>query len=203
MKAICIIGSPNENGSTAYVVDRIIDGMRTAGIDVERYVLGNLAINYCTGCRECEITRKCVQRDDMDRLIDGILASDAVLLASPSYWADVTGQMKVFIDRSLPLCDAKTGQTPVPEGKAGVGVAIRAGQSKGETRHILETFEHYMGHLGIEMVAALTVEGVDCLSDMEKNRQKLEEATHIGSSILPARLSSMKGITDRSNTGTE
>jgi multimeric flavodoxin WrbA len=119
----------------------------------------------------------------MDRLLEGILESDIVLLASPSYWGDVTGQMKVFIDRSLPLCNAKTGETPVPPGKIGVAVAIRAGQSKGENRHIVDTFEHYFGHLGIKMVGSLTAEGIECLADIRNSGEEIKESFMLGRNI--------------------
>jgi multimeric flavodoxin WrbA len=89
------------------------------------YVLDETNINYCKGFEKCGVNRKCAQMDDMNLLIDKIHESDIVLLASPSYWGDVIGQIKTFIDRSLPLCNAKTGETPVPKGKIGVSVAVR------------------------------------------------------------------------------
>ncbi len=157
--------------------------MQASGISVERYVLGELHINYCRGCRTCETERACVQRDDMDHLLRGILAADIVLLASPSYWGDVTGQMKVFIDRSLPLCNAKASETPVPPHKIGVAVAVRAGRSLAENQHIVDTFAHYFGHLGIRMVASLTTEGVNTPEDMQRQQAKLEEAYQLGWSL--------------------
>ena len=180
MKAICIVGSPREDGSTALLVGQIAKGLELRGIEVDCYLLGALSIGYCQGCRECETTRRCVQRDDMDMLLAGILDADIVLLDSPSYWGDVTGQMKAFIDRSLPLCNASTGHTPVPPGKVGVAVAVRAGRSPGENQHILDTFEHYFGHLGVVLGAVLTAEGINEPSDLERCPAKLEEAYSLG-----------------------
>jgi hypothetical protein len=91
--------------------------------------------------------------------------------------------MKVFIDRSLPLCNATTGHTPVPAGKIGVAVATRAGSSKGETQHIVDTFEHYLEHLGIRMVAALTAEGINSLDDLVANQALIDEARLLGLSL--------------------
>jgi multimeric flavodoxin WrbA len=183
MKAICIIGSPRDNGSVAYLMDIIINAMQVGGVEVTKYHLSRLQIHYCEGCLECEADGKCVQDDDMKMLIDEIIKSDAIILASPSYWGDVTGQMKVFIDRSLPLCNAKTGQTAVPAGKIGIGVAIRAGSSKAENLQIIEMFRHYFGHLGIKLAASMTVEGVNNLSDIKNNKMKLEEASDLGKEI--------------------
>lgn len=179
---MCIIGSPRGAGSTAPLVDRLIAGMHASGISVARYVLGELQINYCRGCRTCGAEQTCVQRDDMDHLLRGILEVDVVLLASPSYWGDVTGQTKVF-DRSLPLCNAGTGETPVPPRKIGVAVAVRAGRSQAENQRLVDTFAHYFGHLGIRMAASLTVEGVNTLEDMQGQQAKLEEAHQLGWSM--------------------
>jgi multimeric flavodoxin WrbA len=165
------------------LVDRIMDGMQAAGVGARRVCLGQLNIHYCQGCRECETTRRCIQGDDMDQLLTGILESEIILLASPSYWGDVTGQMKVFIDRSLPLCNAATGATPVPKGKMGIAVALRAGRSKAENQHIVDTFAHYFGHLGIKMVASLTVEGIATRSDLEGRDKELAKAYALGQNV--------------------
>ncbi len=180
MKALCIIGSPKTNGSTARLVDCMIEGMKRQQIEVSRYLLDEMNINYCRGCEKCEVNRKCVQKDDMNLLIDEIYESDIVLLASPSYWGDVTGQMKTFIDRSLPVCNAKTGKTPVPAGKVGVAVAVRAGNSKDENQHIVDTFNHYFGHLEIQPIAMFTAEGIRSIIDIENDQTKLEEAYNLG-----------------------
>lgn len=180
MKALCIIGSPKTNGSTARLVDRVIEGMESLKIKVSRYFLDEMNINYCKGCEKCEVDRKCVQSDDMNLLIDEIYESDIVLLASPSYWGDVTGQMKTFIDRSLPVCNAKTGKTPVPAGKVGVAVAVRAGNSREENQHIVDTFNHYFGHLEIQPIAVLTAEDIRSITDIENDQTKLEEAYNLG-----------------------
>ena len=180
MKALCIIGSPKTNGSTARLVDRMIEGMKSQHIEVSRYFLDQMNINYCKGYEKYEVNRKCVQMDDMNLLIDEIYGSDIILLASPSYWGDVTGQMKTFIDRSLPVCNAKTGKTPVPKGKVGVAVAVRAGISREENQHIVDTLNHYFGHLEIQPIAMFTAEGIRSITDIENDQTKLEEAFNLG-----------------------
>lgn len=180
MRALCIVGSPRSDGSTARLVASIAEGMASRGIEVRTRALGDLHIGYCLGCRSCEQTRQCCQRDDMDLLTAEMLEADVLVLASPSYWGGVTGQMKVFFDRSTPLCSAKTGRTIVPPGKLGIGVAVRAGQSAAENRHLIDAFRHYLGHLGIEMLGSLTVEGVDNLADLETKPEALGAAYELG-----------------------
>ena len=70
MKSLCIIGSPRDNGSTAYIVDKIIEGMKDSGIKTKRYCLGKQTIKYCLGCKECYKDGTCIQKDDMDLIIE-------------------------------------------------------------------------------------------------------------------------------------
>lgn len=183
MKALCIIGSPKEHGNTALVVDKVIEGMDKRGIEITRFVLGSINMNFCKGCKSCYQTKQCVQRDDVGIILEKLLSADIILVASPSYWGDVTGHLKAFIDRCLPLCNTIDGKTPVPIGKVGISVAIRAGKSKGENQHIIDTIEHFFGHLEIKPVARLTIEGVDDPSDFNNKAQELEEAYRLGSEV--------------------
>lgn len=182
MKAICIVGSPKADGTTSCVVDKIIEGMKVNNIDVEKIVLGQMDIKYCKGCETCYETRKCVQHDDMDYILKQLFEADIVLISSPSYWGDVTGQLKVFFDRSTPLCDTNGGTT-VPEGKIGISVAVRTGQRVEENMHIINSIEHYFGHLGIKPVRRFTVEGVPSRDSFEAKQDKVEEAFMLGVDI--------------------
>ena len=183
MKSMAIVGSPNKKGSCSYLVEQVNQGMKSQDIDTSTFYLHDLKINYCRGCRQCEKNRECIQSDDMKMLIDKIFVTDILVLASPSYWGDVTGQMKVFIDRSLPLCNANTGITPVPKGKRGISISVRAGLSISESQHLISTFEHYFGHLEIEPVSKLSVEGVNTIEDLMCHENKLKEAFNIGKSL--------------------
>lgn len=166
MHAVCILGSPRNNGSTASIVKEVIRAFQDNGIDTVLICLGDADIHYCRGCRICSVMGKCVQRDDMDAIITRIFDADIVVIASPSYWGDVTGQMKVFFDRCTPYCNTNTNRTPVPTGKTGAGFAIRAGQSKAENEHLLATMAHFLGHLDIPMPYRFTIEGVNREADL-------------------------------------
>jgi multimeric flavodoxin WrbA len=183
MKAICIIGSPKANGSTACVTDTIIEGMKVNNIDVKRYVLGEMDIKYCKGCKACYESKKCIQNDDMNIIIKDLIESDIVIIASPSYWGDVTGQLKVFFDRSTPLSDTN-GESIIPKGKLGVSVAVRTGKRVEENMHLIYTIEHYYGHLGIKPVRRYTVEGVQFREDFLQKESKVKEAFELGLNIV-------------------
>ncbi len=184
MKAICIIGSPRSNGSTGIIVDKIIEGMKEAGINSTRYCLGNMDINFCFGCKKCyEIEGMCIQKDDMNVIMNDMFEADIVIIASPSYWGDITGQLKVFFDRSTPYGDTNENRISFPTGKKGISVAIRAGQTDRENLHIIESIEHYYGHLGIKPIGSVSIRGVDTVEDLYRQKDKISEAYELGKNI--------------------
>ena len=185
MKAVCIIGSPRNDGSTALIVDSFIKGLIENEFSVKRYCLGMCKINYCLGCKKCYIDGKCVQKDDVEKIVRDICGADIVLIASPSYWGDITGQLKVFFDRNTPYGDTNENRITYPcKAAYGISVSLRAGRSEKENIHILESIEHYYGHLGITPVGRLEFREIDTVSDLKNQAGSLEKAYLMGKNIL-------------------
>jgi len=184
MKAVCILGSPRSDGSTATILEKITDIFKERGIEVTRYDLGKANIGYCLGCMTCANDEKCVQRDDMDIISSCIVESDIVMIASPSYWGDVTGQMKVFIDRCTPFCNTNPDRKMISKGKTGVAVVVRAGQNVKENEDLLATIEHFLGHLEIPLKHRFHVEGISTVRDLESRPDVLERAITFGREIV-------------------
>jgi multimeric flavodoxin WrbA len=182
MKALFIVGSPREKGCSSLIVDRVIDGLE-GKIDIVKHVLGKRVINYCLGCKACSTTRRCIQRDDMDILFRDMYKSDIIIIAAPSYWGDVPGQLKVFFDRSTPLCNTNQGGTPIPKGKKGYSIAIRAGNRAEENMQLIKSIEHYFSHLEIEPMDRLSFEGIKEIDDVLNNPDVLQKAYEFGQKI--------------------
>ncbi len=106
MKIIAINGSPKgKNSSTHIMIDSFLEGAKSKGALVENIFLSNLNINYCTGCFNCwtKTPGKCIFKDDMVELLNKVHKSDIVIFGSPLYCDSITGNLKTFIDRMLPL----------------------------------------------------------------------------------------------------
>lgn len=185
MKVTCIIGSARNNGSTAYLIDSMIRGMQESNIEIARYCIGDADIHYCIGCKKCYTDGKCVQSDDVEKIVTDILSSDYVVIGSPSYWGDVPGQLKTFWDRNTPYGDTNPNRVLVAEKKIkGIGLSVRAGMTERENTVILGFIEHYFGHLGIEMVKQISVCNNDTLDDLkEKNSKYIEEMYELGRNL--------------------
>ena len=69
---------------------------------MEKVFLASKNIGYCRGCGVCNSTRQCVQRDDMEEILAKMVSADVIVLATPVYFYSMDGQMKTFIDRTVP-----------------------------------------------------------------------------------------------------
>jgi multimeric flavodoxin WrbA len=101
MKVLAIVGSPHVDGNTSYLVDEALKEIDAHGIDTEKIMLGEYKINPCQGHNECGTFTVCKIKDDVPGIIEKYNEADAVILASPVYFFDVTAQMKTFIDRNF------------------------------------------------------------------------------------------------------
>ncbi len=185
MKAVCIVGSPRKEGSCACIIDTMIKGMREAGVETEKFCLGEADIRYCRGCKQCYLTGECVIRDDSQKILSAVLNADFTVICAPSYWADVPGQLKVLFDRSTPYGDTNPNRHPAKAGgRKGIAIAVRAGTHPQENEGILDSIEHYFGHLGIETVKRLSLCENDSLEDLKTKHQKfLQEVFCLGKSL--------------------
>jgi multimeric flavodoxin WrbA len=103
MKIIGINGSPRRDGNTAKMLHAVLDILRTGGVEAEYIQLGGREIRGCTACYQCRNRkdRKCaVNGDCFNEIFAEMLASDGFILGSPTYFTDVTSEMKALIDRA-------------------------------------------------------------------------------------------------------
>ncbi|TFF95863.1 MAG: flavodoxin family protein [Promethearchaeota archaeon] len=106
-KISLIVGSPRKNKNCNFLIEKAIEGIKSISQDIEvnKIYAGDFDITPCTGCDKClRDPYECplAENDDTKRLEDSLLDSDAILIASPSYFGSVSAQVKVIIDRSRP-----------------------------------------------------------------------------------------------------
>jgi multimeric flavodoxin WrbA len=101
MKIIGFIASPRKEGNTAWVVNKILEGAKEQGAETQSWFCSDLDIKPCRGCLSCHSKgdHGCVINDDMQKLYDAIEHADALVLGSPVYMGQMSGQAKIFTDR--------------------------------------------------------------------------------------------------------
>lgn len=100
MRVVAIVGSPRVQGNTNFLVQEALKEIAEAGIETETVVVSRQKIGFCLSHDDCGAVPACYLKDDMRSLMDSFWAADGVVLASPAYFGNVSGHMKVFIDRN-------------------------------------------------------------------------------------------------------
>lgn len=109
-KIVVINGSPRVRGNSDLLCDEFMRGAREAGHQVEKISLRENDVHPCRACYACFKTGTCVQKDDMTVILQKVSDCDVLVLASPTYFLTMSGQMKVFIDRLLPKWQGLSGK---------------------------------------------------------------------------------------------
>lgn len=148
MNALVINCSPVRTGATAEIVS-IVSKKLSHKYDVKSVCIDDYHFKFCKGCRSCHTTAKCIQNDDVNLLMNEFEWADIIVSVSPSYWADIPGQFKAFIDRCTPWCNTHEPHAAISIGKKGYTIALRTGPGMKECDKIINTIEHFYGHLEI------------------------------------------------------
>lgn len=102
-KSVLIIsGSPRKGGNTDLLCDAFARGAEEAGGKVEKIFLGDYRIDYFSEADEQRVGDRADEaEDDVPMLVDKMVRADIIVLASPVYYMNITGQLKTFIDRTF------------------------------------------------------------------------------------------------------
>lgn len=106
MKKIVIIdGGPRKNMNTAQLLQQFADGAKSADSDIEVKTIRLYDLDYkgCMSCMACKLKGKasniCRFKDALTPVLEDIAVADGIVLGSPIYFGEVTGQMRAFLER--------------------------------------------------------------------------------------------------------
>ena len=180
MKALAINGSPRRGGNTETLLRKVLEPIAAAGHKTEFIQVGGTRIQGCTACGACRRmkNRRCVIDDDIFNLAFAkMIEADAILIGSPTYFANMTAETKALIDRAGYVALANGGLL-----RRKIGAAVVA-QRRGGAVHVMDSIHHLF------LISQMIVPGstywnlgvgsapLDVLDDAEglKNMQNLGE----------------------------
>ena len=99
MKIIGFVGSPRRGKNTQALVESVLNCAAQNGADVKMYHLADLNYQGCQSCYACKKLDNCVLPDDVTPILAEIAQADAIVLGTPIYMWQMTGQLKLFVDR--------------------------------------------------------------------------------------------------------
>ena len=173
---VAVIGSPHRKGNTVAIVESALDELEAAGCDCTRIVLADRRIDACDGHVDCG-ERVCPHDDDMAEVLERVYSADAVIFATPVYFENVSGQMKVFIDRTATRYYHEQWLAPKVVGL----IAVAAESDPGDT---LAALQRFVALSNPDEMPVLTLGALaDKPTDAAKDENLMTEARALGGAI--------------------
>ncbi|MCE5285528.1 MAG: flavodoxin family protein [Pelosinus sp.] len=151
MKVVGINGSARKDGNTAVLIRAVFAELEKHGIETELIELAGKPVRGCMACYKCAQTKDgtCVIKDDkINECIAKMAAADGIILGSPTYFTDVTAEMKALIDRAG-VVSRSNGNLLKHKASAAV-VALR----RGGAIHAFDTMNHFLYMMQTYIVGA-------------------------------------------------
>ena len=140
MKVVGFNGSAKKDGNTAILINYVFGELEKAGIQTELVQLSGKDMHGCRACFKCFKNKDghcAVDNDYLNQCIDRMTQADGIILGSPTYFTDVSAEMKALIDRA-----GLVGQANGDMFKRKVGAAVVAARRSGSI-HVFDSINHF------------------------------------------------------------
>ena len=177
---VILNGSPRKTGNTSALVKAFTEGAESAGHTVTEFFLDSMDIHGCKGCfgghssRECP----CVQKDDMAKIYPAVKDCDVVVLASPLYYWNMSGQLRTAVDRLFALEESDSN---LLRGNGRASALLMAAEGHGFEDAVLY-YDHLMEHLRWKNLGHVLAGGNMNTGDIQ-GKPELKEAFELGKAI--------------------
>ena len=183
MKILVLNGSPHVNGNTTAMVNAFKEGAESKGHNVEVIQVGTKQIRGCLACEYCHTkgNGKCIQKDDMAQVYEGIDSADMIVFASPVYYWGISGQMQSVISRfyisgQMQSVISRFYAYPIPKVKK--YALLVSSMSPGVYDGIISQYKSIVGYFGAKDMGIITAHDPE-----NKSAAKLAEVRKLGESL--------------------
>lgn len=182
MKVVGINGSARKDGNTAIMIKTVFQELEKEGIETELIQLAGKKIRGCLACYKClknQDQRCSVKNDALNQCLEKMIEADGIILGSPTYFSDMSAEMKALIDRA--------GMTGLSNGglfKRKVGAAVTVARRAGAV-HAFDSINHFF------FISQMIVPGSSYwnlgigreIGDVEKDEEGLRTMKNLGQNM--------------------
>lgn len=192
MNILGIVGSRRKNGNTFNIVSEVLKGGEESGAETNLIYLGDYRIAPCTGCEGCSDSFSCIIKDDFQTIVSLMREADGIVMGSPTYWYNVSGDMKIFLDRCYSLIKfSKTDRSLwisafEDQGKFGVPVAVCEQHHESMMGYTYDTLKRFMVDMSIRVSSGMKGLGHFGADEAAKDIVLMTEARTAGKRLVDA-----------------
>ncbi len=188
MNTICLLGSPRPNGNSATIAKHFCDTAEKLGGEVQTFVLNKLKFRGCQACMTCKTKlERCVLEDDLTKVLDAIYEADVLVLATPTYFGEVSSQLKTFMDRTFSYLasDYLTNPNPsrLPAGKKLVFIQTQGMEDENIFADIFPRYEGFFKWYGFDETFLIRACGVAEPDDITSRGEVMKLAEDVAEEI--------------------
>jgi len=189
MKTVCLLGSPRTNGNSATLAEQFCQTVKESGGEVETFVLNKLTYRGCQGCMMCKTKlEKCAVKDDLEAVLDSIRDADILVMATPTYYGEVSSQMKGFIDRTFSYLkpDYMTNSTPsrLQGGKKLVFIQTQAQPDEDQFADVFPRYEYFFKWYGFDDIRSVRACGVMAPGEVSERKDAMGLAVETAKELM-------------------
>lgn len=179
-KIVILNGSPRKNRNTSALVQAFTQGAKISNNIINEFFLDSMDIHGCKGCfcGDSSRTCPCVQKDDMDKIYPAIKESDIIILASPLYYWNMSGQLRTAIDRLFAL---EEGKENLLRGHSRAVILLMAAEGH-DFADVLTYYRHLSEHLRWKNLGCILAGGNGEAGDIQ-GKPEIQQAYEPGKSI--------------------
>ncbi len=186
MKIIGVVGSPRKGGNTDVLVKHILQGASDRGAATRLIYLNDMEFKGCQDCGYCKINGDCMQQDDMIPVYKDIEESDTIIIGSPIYMWNISGQTKLFIDRLYALVNPDMSMR-LKEGKKAVLVFTQGASDPGAFQYVFSWLEKLMQMSKFRVLDTIIAPGVRKTGEVAQNTDLMNKAYSLGNQLAANR----------------
>ena len=182
MNVVAFNGSARKDGNTAILIRKVFAELEAEGIETELVQLAGKTIKGCVACGKCyknKDKRCAVTNDVANECIEKMIEADGIILGSPTYFSDLTSEMKALIDRSGYVARANSHML-----RRKVGAAIVAVRRAGSI-HTFDSINHFflIGQMIVPGSSYWNVGIGRAIGDVEQDEEGLETMQTLGQNM--------------------
>lgn len=187
-KVVGMLGSPRRGGNNEILLDRVLEGAKSAGSQIEKIILNELNIKPCQDCGGCSETGICIVKDDFQKIYEKLKSYQYFVIASPVYFYGTSAQVKLMIDRSQCCWTAKYKlKKPVAlpsVSRRGIFISTRGKSGLEGFRCSLRQIKAFFTVNNIEYFSKILFAGADEKGKVSRDDEILEFARSEGINMI-------------------
>jgi len=181
-----IAGSPRRHGNSDRLLAACLEGAEGAGATIDRLVVSEAGIAPCTGCNACSEDGRCVVADGMQAVYPRLDAADAIVVATPVFFATVPATLKALYDRCQPYWARRyVLHEPIERRRPGALLVVGGGGDPFGNTCAITTTRSVFAVLGLDYAMDLAVRA-DRPTDVAGSPEELDRARGLGEALTTA-----------------